>query len=43
MNFVTIAIFVRERYPWWSTDGTFQRDADYAKRLVCLKALLIDL
>lgn len=43
MNFVTIASFLRERRPWWSTDGMFEREAHYAKRVVCLRALLIDL
>lgn len=38
MNFVTIASFVREGSPWWSTDGMFEQEANYAKRLVCLKA-----
>lgn len=35
MNFVTIASFVRERSP---PDGMFEQEANYAKRLVCLKA-----
>lgn len=42
MYFVTIASFMGERCPWWSTDSMFEREADYAKRLVCLRAALTD-
>lgn len=43
MYFVTAASFMRERWPRCSTDGIFERKADYAERLGCLRAALIDL